>query len=171
MHNANLSVAVSIASMFVLSSFPSLAEPPPLFEGELNVCHRVNQEKAKGRSLEEAIQTVIRAIQPQDSLSLDSLRRTTIHHAIQTCRYDPSVVVTAAYRAGVPLSLVVGTAEAAGAGRDAITAALVQAGATPSEVRAAFFQAQTPAEPSVSLFPPSFFEVGNGLGQASPFSP
>jgi len=171
MHDARLFVAVLSSSLILLSSFQSLAELPPLFEGELNVCHRVNQERAKGRSLEEAIQTVIQSVQPDETLSVDSLQRTVIHHAIKTCPFDPSVVVTAAYHAGVPLSLVVGSAEAAGAGRDVITTALVQAGATPSQVQTAFFRAQTPSEPSMSLFPSPSVEIGGGLGQASPFSP
>ncbi|HET6465073.1 MAG TPA: hypothetical protein VFH55_05615 [Nitrospiria bacterium] len=173
MHDARLSVAVLFSSLILFSSIPSLAELPPLYQGELNVCHRVNQERAKGRSLEQAVQTVIRSVQPDETVSLESLQRTVIHHAIKTCNFDPSAVVTAAYQAGVPLPLVVGAAEAAGAGHDVITAALVQAGVTPSAVRSAFVQAQTFAEPSVSLSPPSAFDVGigGGLGQASPFSP
>jgi len=170
MHDARLSVAVLFSSLILLSSIPSLADLPPLFEGELNICHRVNQERAKGRSLEESIQTVIRSVQPNETVSLGSLQRTVIHHAIQTCGFDPSAAVTGAYEAGVPLSLVVGSAEAAGAGRDVITAALVQAGVAPSAVRSAFFRTET-AEPSGGLFPPSVVEIGGGLGQASPFSP
>jgi hypothetical protein len=171
MHDARLYAAVLFSSLILLSSIPSLAELPPLFEGELNVCHRVNQERAQGRSLEESIQTVIRSVQPDETVSVESLHRTVIHLAIQTCRFDPSGVVKGAYRAGVPLPLVVGSAEAAGAGRDVITTALVQAGATPSQVRTAFFRVQTPAEPSVSLFPSPSVEIGGGLGQASPFNP
>jgi hypothetical protein len=170
MHSARFSVAVLSAILILLWSIPSLAQLPPLFEGELNVCNRVNQERAKGLSLEQAIQSVIGSVQPEESISLESLQRTVIHHAIRTCRYDPSVVVTAAYRAGVPLPVVAGSAEEAGAGRDVITAALVQAGANVSAVQAAFVRAETP-EPSVNPFPSSPFEVGGGLGQASPFNP
>jgi hypothetical protein len=168
---ARLSVAVLFASLFLFSSFPSIAELPSLFQGELNVCNRVQQERAKGRSLEEALRTVILAIQPEESISLDSVRKTIIHHAIRICRYDPSVVVTAAYHAGIPLSIIVGAAEASGVGRGAIKAALVQAGLTSSQVGEAFVQAETPPEPSVSLFLSPVFEVGTGLGQASPFRP
>jgi hypothetical protein len=53
----------------------------------------------------------------------------------------------------------------------AVNAALVEAGLTPSEIRAAFVQAESPPESSVRLFLPPVFEVGNGLGQASPFLP
>jgi len=170
MHVSRLSVAVLLASLFPLWSLPSLAELPPLFEGELNVCNRVNQERAKGRSLEEAVQTLIGSMQTEENVSVESLQRTVIHHAIRTCRYDPSAVVIAAYRAGVPLSVVAGSAEEAGGGRGVINAALVQAGANASAVQAAFVRAETP-ESSVNPFPPSPFEAGGGLGQASPFNP
>lgn len=171
MRYAKPSVAFLFAFLFLLSSFPSIAELPPRFEGELNVCNRVEREKAKGRSLEEALRAVILDTDSNESASLDSLHRTVIDRAIRTCRYDPSVVVTAAYRAGVPLPLIVGSAGAAGVGRDAITAALVRAGMASSEVRAAFIQTEAPPEPSVSLFLPPPFETGGGLGQASPFRP
>lgn len=171
MRNSRFLVAVLFALLFLLFSFPAGAELPSLYQGELNVCNRVQQERAKGRSLEEALRSVILSIQPEESISLDSVRSAIIHHAIRTCGYDPSVVVTAAYHAGIPLSIIVGSAAASGVGREAITAALVQAGLSSSQVRDAFDQAETPPAPSVSLFLSPVFEVGNGLGQASPFRP
>ena len=168
---ARPSVAVLFAFLFLLPSVPSIAELPPLFEGELNVCNRVEQERAKGRSLEEALRTIILAMKSNESSSLDSLRRTVIHNAIQICHYSPHVVLAAAYRAGVPLPLVIGAAEAAGVSRDAIASALFQAGAPSAQVRAAFDQAERLPEPPVSLFLPPPFETGGGLGQASPFRP
>ncbi|MBI3995696.1 MAG: hypothetical protein HY349_06960 [Nitrospirae bacterium] len=171
MSYAKPSVAFLFAYLFLPSSFPSRAELPPLFTGELNVCNRVEQERAKGRSLEEALRNVILAIQPEESMSLGSIQRAIIDRAIRLCRYDPSAVAVAAYRAGVPLPLIVGAAEATGADRGVITAALVQAGAAPSEVREAFVRAEAPQDSSVQLFLPPVFEVGNGLGQSSPFRP
>jgi hypothetical protein len=170
MHSARFSVAVLLASLIPLWSFPSLAQFQPYFEGELNVCNRVNQETAKGRSLEEAVQSIVESVRPQESISLESLQRAVIHHAIRTCPYDPSVVVTAAYRSDVPLPVIVCSAEEAGAGREVITAALVQAGANASAVQASYVCPETP-QSSVNPFPPSPFEVGGGLGPASPFSP
>lgn len=153
------------------SASAAFADLPPLFEGELDLCRSVQREVSQGKSFEESLGSFIQGHQTDDPAMLGSIQRTIIHRAIRLCRYDPSAVVIAAYRAGVPLPLVVGAAEAAGAGHDLITAALVQAGVAASEVREAFVQAESPPESSVRLFLPPVFEVGNGLGQASPFRP
>lgn len=171
MRDSRSLVAVLSVTLFLLYSFPSGAELPPLFEGDLNVCKKVQQERAKGRSLEEALHSVIQDIQPEEFISLASVQRTILHHAIRTCGYDPSTVMTTAYQAGIPLPLIVGSAEAAGVGRGEISSALVKAGFSPSQIGSAFARAETPREPSVTLFPSPDFEVGTGLGQASPSRP
>lgn len=165
---------LSGACLFFILGFSAAeasADLPPLFEGELDVCRNVQREVSRGMSLEESLKLFIQGHETGDPAIRGSIQRTLIHRAIRLCRYDPSVVVTAAYHAGVPLPLVVGAAEAAGAGHDVITSALVGAGLAASEVRAAFIQAESPPESSVRLFLPPVFEVGNGLGPASPFRP
>ncbi len=144
---------------------------PNLFEGELNTCNRINQAMAGGQSFESAFTGLIQSYSGEQNPGLlASIQRTLIHHAVLTCGHDPSVVVPAAYRAGLPLPLVVGAAEAAGVVRDEITSALVQAGLTRSEIQAAFVRAGGPPESTIGLFLPPAIEMA-GLGPASPFRP
>lgn len=154
-----------------LSAAPAFADLPPLFEGELNVCNSVEQERTKGKSLEEALRTFILKHEADDPGILNSIRRTIIHHAIQTCGFDAAVVIGAAYQAGLSLDLVAGAAMGAGINEAMITQSLIAAGVDPNTIEGVFESAKALPEPPDSDFLPPPFQVGSGLGQASPFVP
>ena len=154
-----------------LSAATAFADLPPLFEGGLDVCNGVEQERAKGKSLEEALRAFILKHEADDPMVLNSIRRTIIHHAIKTCRFDAAVVIGAAYQAGLPLDLVAGAAMGAGINEAMITQSLIAAGVDPDTAKSVFELAKVLPEPPASDFLPPPFQVGGGLGQASPFLP
>lgn len=160
--------------LFFFICFPvtsAFADLPPLFEGGLDVCNGVEQERAKEKSLAEALRTFILKHEADDPMVLNSIRRTIIHHAIQTCRFDAAVVIGAAYQAGLSIELVAGAAMGAGMNEAMITQSLIAVGVDPNTVKSVFELAKVLPEPPVSEFLPPPFAVGSGLSQASPFVP
>lgn len=170
MRYAHRSSCLCLFFVICLSAVPAFADLPPLFEGELGVCNGIEQEKAKGKSLAEALRTFILRHETDDPMILNSIRRTIIHHAIQTCHFDAVVVIGAAYQAGLSIDLVAGAAMGAGMNEAMITQSLIAAGADPNTVKSVFESKVLP-KPPVSGFLPPPFQVGSGLGQASPFLP
>ena len=163
---------ILLAGLVLSLPAPGFAAIPEIYSGELNTCQQIAAETARGRSLEASITSLIRSYnKASDRDLLPSIQRAIIDHSIRTCGHNASIVVVAAYRAGVPLPVVVGSAWAAGVSRSSISLSLLRIGVDLTDVEAAFMRAEAPPEPPVALFHAPPFTVEGGLGSASPFRP
>ena len=160
---------LTIVPFLVLLSSTAFAQLQPFFEDELEICDRVEQARAEGQTLKEALTSLIQSFQSNDPNVLNSIRRDILTNAILVCRYDAATVIEAAFQAEIPIELVIEVAVAAGVEESVITATLSGLGVDSDMMASVIDLVRVPLMVDLILPPP--FTVGSGLGQASPFTP
>jgi hypothetical protein len=143
----------------------AVVQVPPLFKSKSYVCDAIHERRASGQTLTQALTSFIRGHQSNDPELLQSMQRTIIHNAIAVCRLDATIVMAAAYSAGIPPELIVFAALAAGVDKSEIEIILVRLGVDLKTVADAMDEARRPKRVELKLPP------GNELGPSTPFLP
>lgn len=164
-----------IGVTFLATPFAA-SDVPGRFQGNLDLCQKVESFKKQDGSLEEALISVILFYANQPEESYQSVQRAAVYEAIRTCHFDGSAVIRAALRLGMPLPILVAGLADAGVAGDTIQSALSMAGVGQGSIEAAFETAGlSPIPTPVQVSEPSrrLFQVTGGLGQppSSPFLP
>jgi hypothetical protein len=160
---------ISLVTLWVILN-PALSRA---LEVEMPTCEMIKSEMAQGRSLEQAIINIVNSNAKEEKPLFEATMMTLIRDAIRVCHHNGTRVVQAAYKGGVPISILFEAVVRAGGDRETVQQAILQAGADPSEVKRA--KAKAPlagsGKPPLSIFREGSAPIGSGLDSLSDHPP
>lgn len=170
-----LGVFALISMVFAVGLFPPSAKSAGgPFNGELNICAKVENGVNSGNSVQEAILNLFVFYSDQPADIVQSIYEAIVFNSIRACHLDGSDVVGASLRFDLNLAVLVSGMKKAGLDDSTIKAVLAEAGINALNVQRAVSQASfsgggMPVDFTGIIPPP--YEISRGLGPASAFIP